>query len=57
MTNSYVENQESKPVAVIGLDNCVVINTKEGILVARKDLSQKVGEIAKLIASQKEAGK
>ncbi len=57
VTNSYVENQESKPVAVIGLDNCVVINTKEGILVARKDLSQKVGEIAKLIASQKEAGK
>ena len=47
--NTYVENQEDKPVAVIGLDNCVVINTPHGILVARKDLSQKVGDIAKRI--------
>ena len=27
---------------VIGLDNIVVVNTDNGILVARKDLSQKV---------------
>jgi len=27
---------------VIGLDNIVVVNTPNGILVARKDLSQKV---------------
>ncbi len=45
--NSLVQNNEDKPVAVIGLDNVVVINTSEGILVARKDLSQKVGEISK----------
>jgi mannose-1-phosphate guanylyltransferase/mannose-6-phosphate isomerase len=49
VANSYVRNEEDKPIAVIGLDNIVVINTKEGILVARKDLSQKVGEIAKKI--------
>lgn len=52
VTNSYIENQEEKPLAVIGMDNCVVINTKNGILVTRKDLSQEVGDIAKLIASQ-----
>ncbi len=51
--NSYIENYEDKPVAVIGLDNVVVINTKEGVLVARKDLSQKVGEVAKRIAARK----
>ena len=50
--NSYIENHEDKPVAVIGLDNIVVINTKDGILVARKDLGQKVGEVAKLIAKK-----
>lgn len=45
--NSYVENQDEKPVVVIGLDNVVVVNTPNGILVARKDLSQKVGDISK----------
>lgn len=45
--NSLVQNHEDKPLAVIGLDNIVVINTPEGILVARKDLAQKVGEVSK----------
>ncbi len=45
--NSFVQNYENKPVAVIGLDNIVVINTKDGILVARKDASQKIGEVGK----------
>ena len=47
VTNCYIQNTETKPIAVIGLDNCVVVNTKDGLLVARKDLSQKVGEISK----------
>jgi len=45
--NSYIQNFEDKPVAVIGLDNVVVINTPHGLLVARKDLSHKVGDISK----------
>ncbi len=45
--NSFVQNHEDKPVAVIGLDNVVVVNTKAGILVARKDLAQAVGEVSK----------
>lgn len=45
--NAYVENHEEKPVAVIGLDNIVVVNTPAGILVARKDMSQKVGDVSK----------
>lgn len=52
--NCYIENFEDKPLAVIGLDNVVVINTKDGILVARKDLGQKVGEVAKRIAKRVE---
>jgi mannose-1-phosphate guanylyltransferase len=41
--NAYIRNEEdNKPVVVIGLDNVVVINTPNGILIARKDLSQKV---------------
>jgi mannose-1-phosphate guanylyltransferase len=45
--NTYIENHEAKPVVVIGLDNCVVINTPYGILVTRKDLAQKVGDVSK----------
>lgn len=47
VSNSYIENHEDKPLAIIGLDNVAVINTKQGILVVRKDMSQKVGDIAK----------
>lgn len=50
--NTYIRNEDpDKPVAVIGLDNVVVVNTKDGLLVARKDLSHRVGEIAKKIQS------
>ncbi|SRR6266496_335555 len=49
--NSYLRNEEDKPVAVIGLDNIVVVNTPNGILVARKDLSQNVKAIASKVQS------
>jgi len=52
LENAYVQNEESKPIAVIGLDNVVVVNAKDGILIARKDLSQKVGDIAKQINAE-----
>ncbi|HVC36236.1 MAG TPA: mannose-1-phosphate guanylyltransferase [Candidatus Dormibacteraeota bacterium] len=45
--NSFIYNLGHKPLAVIGLDNCVVVNNKQGILVTRKDLSQKVGDVSK----------
>ncbi len=45
--NTYIRNEEDKPVVVIGLDNLVVINTPDGLLVARKDLSQKVKDALK----------
>jgi mannose-1-phosphate guanylyltransferase len=47
VTNSFIQNHEDKPVAVIGLDNIAVVNTNEGLLVTRKDLAQEVGEISK----------
>lgn len=45
--NSFIQNYEDKPLAVIGLNNVVVVNTKQGIVIVRKDLSQRVGDIAK----------
>lgn len=45
--NSYIHNTEDKPIAVIGLDNIAVVNTPSGIVVTRKDLSQKVGDVSK----------
>lgn len=47
VANSYIRNDEGRPVAVIGLDNVAVINTPQGVLVTRKDLAQKVGDISK----------
>ncbi len=44
--NSLIINQEdSKQIGIIGLDNVVVINTKHGLLITRKDLDQKVKNI------------
>ena len=45
--NAYIRNEETKPIAVIGLDNVVVVNTPDGLLVARKDIAARVGEVAK----------
>lgn len=42
----YVRNDCDRPVAVIGMDNVVVVNTEHGVLVMRTDQSQKVKEIA-----------
>lgn len=53
--NSFIQNHEDKPVAVIGLDNVAVINTPHGLLVTRKDLAQQVGEVSKRISSKKES--
>lgn len=47
VANSYVRNDTNTPVAVIGLDNVAVINSPNGILVTRKDLGQKVGDVSK----------
>ncbi len=52
--NVYIRNEESKPIAVIGLDNIVVVNTPDGILISRKDVSHRTGEVAKKL--QAEAG-
>ncbi len=51
--DSLIENHENKPVAVIGMNNVVVINTARGLLVAPKDMSQEVGEISKRLESNK----
>lgn len=54
--NVYVHNEEEKPVVVIGLDNVVVVNTPNGILVARKDLSQRVKDaVTRIKADQEQA--
>ncbi|HUD10522.1 MAG TPA: mannose-1-phosphate guanylyltransferase [Candidatus Saccharimonadales bacterium] len=52
VTNSYVQNLDEKPLAVIGLDNVAVVNTPSGLLVARKDMAQEVGVVSKRIAAK-----
>lgn len=43
----YVRNECSRPVAVIGMDNVIVVNTENGVLVMRTDQSQKVKDVVK----------
>jgi mannose-1-phosphate guanylyltransferase len=50
--NAFIRNEEDKPVVVIGLDNIVVVNTANGVLIARKDMSQRVGEVAKKLLAK-----
>jgi len=50
-TNSYIHNNTDVPVAVIGLDNVVVVNTVNGLLVTNKNYAQKVGDVAKRLQS------
>jgi mannose-1-phosphate guanylyltransferase len=50
--NSFIQNYETKPVVVVGLDNVVVIISPNGILIARKDLAQKIGEVSKRITNK-----
>lgn len=51
-TNSYIQNHKDLPVAVVGLDNVVVVVNDNGILVANKNYAQAVGDVAKKIQSQ-----
>ncbi len=44
LTNSYVHAEE-RMIAVIGMDNCVIVETADAVLVADKSRSQDVKEI------------
>lgn len=52
-TNSYI-HAESKLVSTVGIDNLVVIETKDAVLVANKDKVQHVKDVVKLL---KETGR
>jgi len=54
ISNSYIINKINKPLVVMGLDNVIVVNTDKGLLITRKDLSQKVGDISKEINKENE---
>jgi mannose-1-phosphate guanylyltransferase len=56
VTNSYIRNETDEPLAVIGLDNVVVVKTAHGVLVMRKDLAQKVKDIVTRLAEKKSTG-
>lgn len=57
VTDSYVRNEASRPVAVIGVDNVAVISTDNGILVTSKAQAQKVGDISKRLQKEKKGFK
>ncbi len=50
-TNSYV-NAEGKLVSVVGLDNVVVVETKDAVLVAHKDKVQDIKHVVNQLKAQ-----
>lgn len=55
VNSSYIVNQTDTPVAVIGLDNVVVITTPEGILVANKAQGQRIKDVAKQLMKKQQS--
>lgn len=53
-TSVYVRNNCERVVAVIGVDNIVVVNTEHGVLVMRTDQAQKVKLIAEKLKAAEE---
>jgi mannose-1-phosphate guanylyltransferase len=47
ITNSYIRNETDTALAIIGLDNVVVVQTPRGVLVTNKNYAQNVGDVAK----------
>lgn len=52
-SNSYIQNEKDTPLAVVGLDNIVVVVNGNGILVANKNYAQAVGDVAKKVQAGK----
>ena len=51
-TNSFIRNDTDAAIAIIGVDNIVVVNTPNGVLVTNKNYAQNVGDVAKRLQSQ-----
>jgi len=45
--NNFYFSDNAKVIATIGLENCIVINTRDAILISKKGETQKVKEIVK----------
>lgn len=52
--NNFIKVSEGKKVALIGVDNLVVIDTDDALLICKKDQSGRVGEV---VSKLKEEGK
>jgi mannose-1-phosphate guanylyltransferase len=43
--NNFCMSNNQKKIAIIGLDNVIVVEGDDGILICRRDLSGRVGEV------------
>lgn len=55
--DSFIQNDTDTPLAVIGLDNVVVVNTGHGLVVASKSHSQKIGDVSKKLQAKAKSKK
>ena len=50
--NNFVDAR-GKMVALLGVDDLIVVDTPDALLVARRDLAQQVGDVVKALERQK----
>ncbi|MDW3098873.1 MAG: mannose-1-phosphate guanylyltransferase/mannose-6-phosphate isomerase [Alphaproteobacteria bacterium] len=55
-TNVHVSSDGDRPVAAIGLENVVIIDTPDALLVANQDHAQQVGDVAKEVLAAAKLG-
>jgi len=48
--NTFVRNDEARTVALIGVENLIVINSPDGLLITKPEFAGRAGEIAKAAA-------
>ena len=51
-TGNYID-APGKLVALVGLDDAIVVETEDALLVARRDRAQEVGEVVKILEKQR----
>ena len=57
MSNSTVYGRAGKVVALIGVEDLVVVDTEDALLICKKDEAQRVKEVLERLRGEDEYGK
>ena len=52
-TGNYVDVRSGKLVAIVGVSNLVVVETKDALLIANRNQAQKVSDVVKMLETMR----